>query len=258
MIRGLYTAASGMIMEMVRNDTISNNLANVNTVGFKKDVAVFNNFNKLFIQRLNNPPAIKGEKFSIYHPIRIGNVGTGVKVDAICVDHSNGHLQQTENPLDLALQGDGFFVVETPSGLRYTRDGAFSLNNRGELVTRDGFRVLGENGFIVINGTEVNIGEDGNVQVDGKFIDRIQIVDFEDRRVLRKVGRTLFMAPLNAPVVSGSAKVLSRNLEMPNVEIATEMVNMITAMRSYEINQKAIHTEDEMLSKVINEVGKPV
>jgi len=256
MIRGLYTGATGMMMEMVRHDIIANNLANVNTAGYKRDVAVHKDFSKMFLERLNEPPIQISDRFQLFRETPVGNLGTGVVTDAIAVDFSSGGFQKTDNPLDLAINGNGFFAIETEKGIRYTRNGNFTLNSDGELSTPDGFRVLGQNGPIRVAGNNVDIGEDGVVNVDGKVVEQIQIIDFEDRRVLRKTGENLFAAPYDAPVLAGSGKVLQGGLEKANVDLAGEMVKMITALRAYEINQKAVQSQDSMLDQAINQVGK--
>lgn len=256
MIKGLYTGATGMMMEMVRHDIISNNLANINTAGYKRDVAIHKDFSKMFLQRLNDPPFQISDKFQLFKEQPIGNLGTGVITDAVCVDFSNGDFSKTDSPLDLAINGDGFFAIETEKGIRYTRNGNFSLNSEGELSTPDGFRVLGQNGPIRITGNNVAIGEDGVVNVDSKVVEQIQLVDFEDRRVLRKIGENLFVAPYDAPVLAGVGKIIQGGLEKANVDLAGEMVKMITALRAYEINQKAIQSQDSMLDQAINQVGR--
>ena len=140
MIRGLYTGASGMIAESMRTDVTSNNLANANTAGFKKDVAVMKDFASMLITRIND-----GAEAPV-----IGSLGIGAGVDEVATMHSMGAVRTTGNDFDLALEGKGFFAVETPRGIRYTRNGTFVKNARNELVTQDGYRVLGENGPITI------------------------------------------------------------------------------------------------------------
>ena len=256
MIRGLYTGASGMMMEMVNHDAISNNLANINTTGYKRDIPIFKDFSKMMLQRINEEPKVISPRFTIGRDIPVGTLGTGVTTDALRVDFAEGGYMKTDNTLDLAIKGDGFFAVETEDGIRYTRDGSFNLNKDGELCNHDGYQVLGVNGPISIQGSNVNIDEDGNVVVDNVEVDRIQVIDFENRVALRKVGQNLFAAPYDAPVLSGTGKVIQGSLEKANVELSQEMVRMITALRSYEINQKGVQAQDEMLDKAINQVGR--
>lgn len=269
MIRGLYTAASAMMMDVVKQDTISNNLANINTTGYKKHTTIHKDFEKIFISRLYTAtPEVKSvsdvlnnaNQVGIAAPVQLGYVGTGSQIDGSYVDHSDGALRSTDNKFDLALRGKGFFVVETPGGFMYTRNGAFTLNDQGELVTHEGHRVVGENGPIKFpaGADSFTLSLEGNITVDGEVLDRLQIVDFEDYQALVKVGSSFYTPPDSMPVLPGTANVEQGQLEVSNVDLASEMVQMITALRSYEINQKAIQTEDEMMGRAISDVGRPV
>lgn len=259
MIRGLYTAASGMVMEQTRNDTIANNLANVNTTGYKKDVAVFRTFPEMLLWRLTDADKSQAKAAAAEQapkPALIGSMGTGVRVDGIFQVHSLGALRQTGATLDLALGGEGFFVVSTPQGERYTRNGSFSLDEEGYIVTTEGRRVLGRRGAIRVEGKDVQVDARGGVRVDGRLADTLRIVDFADRNSLTKQGDSLFAGPQPVNLGPDRFRVLQGYLEQSNVNPVSEMVNMITAMRSYEANQKAIQAEDQLLNKVVNEVGK--
>lgn len=274
MIRGLYTAASGMIMEQTRNDTIANNLANVNTAGYKKDVAVFQTFPEMLISRLGDvdkqPIEVEGAE-TLQKPPVIGTLGTGVRVDGIYQIHKEGPLRETGAPLDLALGGDGFFVIETPRGERYTRNGTFSLDSDGYLVTSEGRRVLGQGGAIQLQPPgaagegKVQVDAAGRVTVDGTLVDTLRVVEFADRRALTKEGDSLFAAGTVQGVAGNAAptlltgdrlKVMQGYQEQSNVNSVSEMVEMITAMRSYEASQKAVQSEDHLLDKAVNEVGR--
>lgn len=245
MIRGIYSAASGMVAESIRNDSIANNLANVNTAGFKRDVAVNRDFASVLIKRIND-----GE------PQDIGTLGSGTQIDEIATIHSGGAVRQTGNDFDLALDGKGYFVIQTPNGLRYTRNGSFSKNAQGQLVTADGNRVMGQNGPITIDGGKMTVSGDGRISVDGLEVNRIRVVDFADERQLTKEGASLFIAPAGTQPQQSSATVNQGYLEMSNVNIVSEMINMISGFRAYEVNGKAVQAHDQLLDKAVNEVGK--
>ena len=166
MIRGIYTGASGMISQQARMDNIANNLANVDKTGYKKDLTIFKSFPDMLIRRINDDgvgivPAGSYDTMPI-----VGKLGTGVEVNEVYTEFEQGSLQRTENPFDLALEGRGFFTVATERGDRYTRDGGFTINNEGILVTKNGNPVLGENGPIKVQQNNFMINERGEVLVN--------------------------------------------------------------------------------------------
>jgi flagellar basal-body rod protein FlgG len=177
-------------------------------------------------------------------------------VSGIYTDFSSGSVEDTGNAFDLALQGDGFFTVETPSGLMYTRNGAFTRNGEGELVTSEGFRVLGQNGPIVLPEQGVTITEQGEIYAGQENLDSLQITDFEEPWSLIRRGSSFFAAPSDAPQTAAEVKVLQGKLEHTNVNTAGEMVQMITALRSYQMSQKALQSEDELTGRLL-ELGRP-
>ncbi|MDA8234913.1 MAG: flagellar basal-body rod protein FlgF [Clostridia bacterium] len=254
MIRGLYTAGSGMVVEANRNDTIANNLANVNTNGYKKDIATFRSFPEMLIRRLNDPGGGPGANLAANQFPIVGTLGTGAVVDEIYTAHTIGSLKQTGAGLDLALGSDGYFVVNTAQGERYTRNGSFKLDAQGYMVTSEGNRVMGQAGAIRIQGGNVSVDESGIITVDGNRVDTLRVVDFADKRALTKTGDSLFSG--NGAAVPQQVKVLQGFQETSNVNPITEMVNMITVMRSYEANQKAVQSHDNLLGKAVNEVGR--
>lgn len=244
MIKGIYTAASGMLAESIRTDATANNLANVNTAGFKKDAAVNKSFADMLISRINDGPV---------QPV--GSVGTGAEVDEIVAIHTQGMMRHTGNPLDLAIEGQSYFAVETPTGVRYTRNGAFSRNSLGELTTADGHAVLAENGRLVVNGSSVTVSEEGIVSVDGIEAGRLRLTEFSDEKRLIKEGSSLFQdAGAGQKQVTGLVR--QGTLEMSNVNAVSEMVNLINGYRAYEVNAKAVQAHDQLLDKAVNEVGK--
>lgn len=245
MIRGLYTGASGMLAEAMRTDVISNNLANVNTAGFKKDVAVTKDFASMLITRINDGADAP-----------IGGVGVGTMVDEVATIHSAGAMRNTGNDFDMAMEGKGFFTVETPQGVRYTRNGTFAKNIQGELITQDGYRVLGQNGPIRIQGTKMVVSDDGSIDIDNQLVGKLQLVEFDNEKQLTKEGSSLFAAPAGQRGKPGTGGVRQGFLEMSNVNVINEMVNLITNYRAYEINGKVVQAHDQLIGKAVNEVGK--
>jgi flagellar basal-body rod protein FlgG len=243
-------------MEMVKQDVIANNLANVNTTGFKGDMAVFKEQMQQAILRQDDRP--DGLNILPGHdPVYIGRMGVGAETDGVYVDYSAGMYKDTQNPLDFALVGEGFFAVDTGNGIRYTRNGNFTMSDAGELVTTDGFKVLGANGPIQIpEGAQFTATQDGRIHVDNTEIDQLQIVSFDKPYPLTKIGNGLFQAPEDAPVIPSEAEVKQGGLEGANVNPVTEMVHMIATMRAYEAAAKALQGEDELLGKAVNEVGR--
>lgn len=255
MIRGLYTGASGMLAEMARTDVISNNMANVNTTAFKKDRTIFRAFPEMNIHRIHDPVPAGLDKVVDPRPF-IGMMGTGVMLDEVNTDFNQGHLITTSNPLDLAIRGEGFFQVQTPEGIRYTRDGSFSLSSNGYLVTKEGYYVLGENGPLQLLQTgDITISQQGEVFVNDEYIDRLNIVTFADLNQLQKQGDNLYFTDA-VPEPLQDADVVQGALEGSNISIVAEMVDLISAFRAYEANQKVIQTHDTTLDKAINDVGR--
>lgn len=264
MLRGLYTAASGMLARDMQQDAIANNLANVNTTGYKRDQAVFRDFPTFLKHRMNDDVLVTQHGHIDFQPA-IGLLGTGTTVDDIFTHFEQGQLQQTDNTFDLALWGDGFFAVQTDNGEKYTRNGNFTLNSEGELVTMQGYNVLDVNGNpINILFNDVAFAPDGTViavsQDSNDPITNIKIVQFDDNRGLKKIGENLFVETeySGEPVLAGTPQVEVRQgyVERSNVNIVTEMVQMIEVQRAYEANQKVILNHDNLLGKAVNEVGR--
>ncbi|NLY11599.1 MAG: flagellar basal-body rod protein FlgF [Firmicutes bacterium] len=245
MLRGLYTATSGMLVQEIRSELVSNNLANVETVGYHRQTAQIKAFPEMLLSRIHNQDKTK-----------IGTLGTGAVVERSGSSFQQGRLHTTSNPLDVALMGAGFFVVAGPTGNRYTRDGGFTLSQAGWLVNQNGQRVLGESGPIFIGQGEVTIDSLGNVHVDGEFRDRLLIVEFPNRAGLIRQGSSQYEAtPEAGAPFRYNTTVVQGALEYSNVNIINEMVNMITIQRSYEANQKVIQAYDETLGKAVNEIA---
>ena len=261
MTRGLYIATTGMLNELKRQDVIANNLANVNTVGYKRDIPVSKSFPSLLLKRLNDPKPVAGGFEVDPRPIT-GRVGLGVNPDVTAHDLATpGGYQETGNVLDLALFGNGFFVIQTPSGERYTRNGNFVIDTESHLVTPDGYPVLGENGPIEVrrsSGSAINITEVGDVIVNNELVDQLQVVDFAKPYELAKMGNSMFIPtdPNAIPQQVPNIRVKSGTLEMSNVSVISEMVNLITVQCAYQANQRVIKFHDSAIGRAIENLGK--
>jgi flagellar basal-body rod protein FlgG len=189
--------------------------------------------------------------------VLLGNLGTGVNVSGIYTDYSDGDLKRTDNKLDFAIAGDGFFTVMTPQGERYTRDGSFSITATGDLVTKDGFQVMGKRGAVNLTSSNIVVNEDGSIVQDGQVINELRIVSANDPLGLKKIGRNLFVLKDGAGVadLNGNFRVMQGFTESSNVNVVAEMVEMISGLRLYEASQKLIQSQDETLGRLIDDVG---
>jgi flagellar basal-body rod protein FlgF len=263
MISGLYTAASGLIAQTEQQDVIANNLANVNTNGYKKDRTLFMTFPEVFLHRINDEKVSVPGGFS-QMMVPIGKVGKGVQLQVDGVRPAiteEGSLINTDNKMHFAIKGNGMFTIMTPQGIRYTRDGNFSLDADGKMVTMNGNTVLGQTGEIIIDGNELHVDEGGRIFVDDYEMDTFRIGLFEQNTPLRKEGDNLFYT-LDGTILPQddymeSTQLMQGYLESSNVNVVREMVDMITAFRAYEASQKAITAQDETLGKAVGEVGTP-
>lgn len=258
MIRGLYTSGAGMLVQWSRQDVEANNLANVNTVGFKRDVALVKQFPEMLIMRTQDA-YLNTSKGKMELRLLTGLLGTGAQVEKVVPLFEEGQFKETQNTFDLAIHGDGFFTIQTPQGIRYTRNGAFTLNEKGELLTQEGYYVLGEGGRMTLQGKNIAFGQDGTVYVDGALVDRLRITRFPDKAGLEKVGHNLYIDIMgfNENVQPNEVEIKQGFLELSNVNVVTEMSRMIEVMRTYEANQRMILSQDETLNLVINTVGRP-
>jgi flagellar basal-body rod protein FlgG len=263
MISGLYTAASGLLAQTQQQDVIANNLANVNTTGYKKDTALYVPFPTVFLNRINDEknPVPGGAWMDAMAPVGMTGRGVQLRVDGIVPKIAEeGSYVQTDNKLDLAIKGEGLFMVMTPQGIRYTRDGNFAMSSDGMLVTQNGFPVLGQRGEINIDGSEVNIDENGKVYVDKTELDTLRIALFTKEDNIRKQGDNLLYVAdgnlLPEADMTGEVRIKQGYLETSNVNVVREMVDMITSYRAYEASQKAVQAQDQTLSKSVNDVGQ--
>ena len=313
MWRGLFTAASGMTTEMKRTDVIATNLANATTTGYKHDKAIHAEFEAMLVRRFydhedggmvgmtdslntnaslgtNSLDVTQFKGFSadpMYRP-SIGLLGLGDYIAEVAVDYTQGALETTGNQLDLAIVGNGFFTIQTPEGVRYTRNGAFFENVDGYIqdirgynlldaqgnpiqiprdVERSGIFITGDGG-IYIRGDDtqpyapnpnqrVTVGNMGNRQL----LAQIQLVQFNDRLAIQKQGDNLFYAVTDAngqvaQPQAANGEILQGALEKSNVEIVREMVELIHNQRLYEAGSKSIQTQDSMLDASVNQVGR--
>jgi flagellar basal-body rod protein FlgG len=235
MYKGIYIALSGAVLKKRNLDIFAQNIANANTTGFKKERMSFKDH---MIPVDNNTGMIPDGR-------------TMADIAKSITDFTGGALIKTGNPLDLAIDGEGFFPLE--NGM-YTRNGSFTISSDGELMTKDGFRVQGEGGPITVENGNIDVSATGEVSIDGIAVGKIQVVDFEDKSVLRKVDGGLFESDdEGTPVTSAVSQGF---VEGSNVNIIQEMVQLITAQREFESYQKMIHAFDEASSKTINEMGK--
>jgi flagellar basal-body rod protein FlgG len=260
MIRGLYIAASAAISETKRVDVISNNMANANTIGYKKDTMITESFPNILMKRIG---ATDYRDIAAKAPITskigyIGKMNNGVRVDEVFTNFEQGPISVSGSPLDLALQGNGFFSIETPAGERYTRSGEFTIDSEGYITTQEGYKVLGQNGPIQADGKNIVINENGQVFSDGNEIDTLKLVDFNDYKLLKKQGESLYLDSSDDAENMKDAEglVLQGAVESSNVNSVKVMVEMITMLRSYEANQKVIKTFDDLLGKSVSEFGR--
>ena len=245
-LKGLYTSALSLAVINRRQEVSANNLANANTVGYKKDTVVAGSFSNMLLYRLDDPP-VTGNL-----PPVVGNIAMGVQLTGIVTDYSKGTQIQTGNQLQFALNGEGYFAVATPAGERYTRNGEFSLDSDGILSTIDGFPVLGKNGEIIVTAGEISVDSSGTVFAGDKKIDSLRVVTFSG--TLQKEGASLFAA--ENPEEMENPEIFQGSVEESNANAITEMVNMIEIMRAYEANQKVLQTHDSTLEKAVNEIGR--
>jgi flagellar basal-body rod protein FlgG len=259
MITSLYTAATGMEAQKLNIDVISNNLANVNTTGYKRSRA---DFQDLMYQTITDAGTVSSDGTTLPTGIQ---VGLGVKTIAVQKIFQQGDFSNTGNPLDVVIEGDGFFQISKPDGeIGYTRGGAFKLDADGRMVTSDGYP-LDPAVTIPTNATSITIGTDGQVSImqSGSsaptVVGQITLARFSNPAGLKAIGKTMFVETdssgdptTGTPGNDGMGTITQGFLEMSNVNIVEEMVNMIVSQRAYEINSKAVTASDEMLQTVSN------
>lgn len=257
MLKGLYTAYTGLTNEQNRMDIMTNNLANASTVGFKKEGSTSQSFDDILTVK------IKDASVGTNVVERTGYNSPGVKIGENYTDYSQGSFRITDNTYDLALSGEGFFAVEFTNkagetSTKYTRAGQFALNKDGYLVTEDGDFVLNQNRQRIKLNTLIDsdIASDGTISQNGIAVAKVGVFDFADYDYLEKYGECYYQPVEGAEFIDSEATVNSGCLEMSNVQVVTEMVNMISITRAYESNQKIVQTYDESLDIAVNQLGR--
>ncbi len=242
MIKGIYRAASGMIPRIRQQEVTANNIANASTPGYKKD--------GIFLKELDAATRELIPRKSDWETPMI---------DQVYTDFSQGSFEATSSALDVAIEGNGFFVLQNPEGgdQLYTRNGHFSISNEGFLVSDQGYRVLGDGGPIDVGGGTVTISESGETAVDESVVGRLQVVDFPDRAILSKIGDASFAAPAGTEAAPSAGYSLRQGyLERANINVVKEMVGMIMTLRNFETGSRAIQMQDDSLNALFNDVGK--
>ena len=250
MVRGLYTAGTGMLLQRRKMETTTNNIVNSDTTAYKREYNIAHSFDEVLAVRINDA-----------HHRRllsrdVGPLRLGTQVDHLHIDFNMGALEGTERPTDLALIGDAFFVIQTENGERFSKTGAFYLNNEGFIIDGEGNFLLGNNGPINVGGLNFSVDPSGQVFNEFGFVDTIRVVSFEDNQTLRRQGSNLYFEtepPMAAP---NEFRIAQGFIEMSNVDIGREMVDMLALFRVYETNQRFVTMIDETVGKAANEIGR--
>ena len=254
MVRGLYTAWTGMYNEQKRLDVIANNIANSATTGYKQEGVTSQSFDDML--------AIKVRDYSVKNDEVIGTMPLGVKVGEVFTNYGQGSIRVTGNTYDLALDGSGFFTMRITDRLgndhiRYTRAGNFTITRDGYVTDADGNRLQSEAGDLIVpTDAEIVFDKDGTVFANGEAIDRITITDFEDYNYLKKFADTMYEPVDGATEIEATGSVLQGCLEQSNVNVVKEMTQMIAITRAYEANQKIVQAMDTTLDQAVNNVGR--
>lgn len=249
MIRGFYTAASGLISAARRMEVVTNNLANAQTTGFKQERTGASAFDQQLVMQL----ALGGD------PAQVGPLMLSDQASEPELDFTQGALRATERDLDLAIEGPAFFAVRTADGIRYTRDGSFTRGAQGMLLTQTGGLVLGENGPLEVPPGRLDIRTDGTVLVDEAPVGKLRLVEFRPDQTLKRVGDNQF-APRDEgvqPALSSGSVVHHRFLEGSNVDLTATLTTSIELQRAYEANQRMMQYQDELMARAANDIARP-
>jgi flagellar basal-body rod protein FlgF len=239
----IYKAGAGAILQQMRLDVYANNLANVNTAGFKADQPAF----RFDVADAGQQPAALPEKLSPY----------ALPLEYV-TDFDTGPLHATGSPLDIALTGEGFLEVQSPDGIRYTRSGHLRINEDGVLSTTQGWPVMGQGGEVTINGGRIEISGNGEITVDGDVAGTLRVVAFDDPGQLQKTGDAMFTAPENGAGMrdANDYRITQGAIEGSNVNAIRTMTEIIDTLRLFETYQKAIRSADDATAKTVNDVGR--
>lgn len=250
MIRGLYTSAMGMVVQQKRQENISQNLANIETNSFKKQEMIASAFDRVVVKNKAN---------SVDNRLTaIGDMHLGVRVDDLYTDFKQGIVEDTDEPLDFAIEGEGFFTIQLPSGdYAYTRDGSFTLNENGQLTTKQGYLVMADNlESIPLRTEDIQVDSRGMITLPNGQDFALSIVNFAQAQDLQKLGGNLYTIEGGQPIDGNAYTIRQGSLEKSNVNALDELVKMIEVTRSFESNQKAVQAMDDTLGKAVNEVGR--
>lgn len=265
MVKGLYTAHTGMVNEMKRLDILANNLANADTTAYKKEGTTSRTFADEMSLRIK-------DSSNMGIPKKLGDITYGVHLGQVYTDYSTGNFKVTDNTTDFAIEGNGFFAVaftdkQGNTSVKYTRDGAFTVNKEGYLVTKDGDYVLnatgamngdpGQNNYIRLDpNAAITVNKLGYVMQNNQIVGTIGMVDVDNYDYLEKYGENLYNLLPGGNRIATDANIEQSTLETSNVNVVNEMVNMITIQRAYEAGQKVITSIDGTLDRAVNNVGK--
>jgi flagellar basal-body rod protein FlgF len=260
LVRGLYTAATGAIVAQANVDVIANNLANVNTSGFKRTLMQVEAGQKTTIYRDQIDPGSSGERMrGVATHALVGELGFGSQIYDTPTVFDQGAIQQTGNPLDVALSGPGFLAVSDAAGATsYVRGGSFVQNTRGELVTADGDKVQGSDGKPIVAPAQgqLQIDRTGQITADGKVVGQLGVYEFANLAAVRPQGAGKFTNAGTAPAAAAATTVLQGAQEKSNADVITSMVGLIANERWFDANQKMIQTQDTEVGAAISTVGK--
>ncbi|MDI3340327.1 MAG: flagellar hook-basal body protein [Sphaerobacter sp.] len=246
MIRSMYQAASALMAQLTRQLTIGENLANASTPGYRARRTTVHDFREMFVSR------VAGETQT-----PVGPISTAVRPDELAISLAQGSLVETGRPLDLAIAGTAFFAVQTPEGVRYTRDGRFHLDAQRRLVTSDGYPVLGLTGPLTLPEGDIHVTADGTILVNNAPVGQLQLVEFPPDAAFEPTGQNRFAVDA-AGQQSQTAGVSQGFVEQANVDLTQNMVEMLEASRSYALAQRMLQVSDATLGLAVNEVGRVV
>ena len=259
MVRGMYTAVSGALVAQSAVDTIANNLANVNTAGFKRQVLIAQAQPRRELYRFQTDPSGKTGAPGVPAQAAIGALGTGAQIYDTPADYAQGTIAATGNDLDVALSGPGFLAIRGGNGaLRYTRDGAFVRDRNGYLTAQNGDRVLGQNGAPILlpQSGKVGIATDGTISIDGQRYDKLRVVEFANLANLRPEGSNRFVDAGAGARAATNTSTLQGSLEKSNADVVRSMVDLISMQRWFDANQKSIQTQDDAVAQAVQTVGR--
>lgn len=240
MIRGIYTNSSAMQYLQEKMDVVANNVANSTTNGFKRS--------GMFVDMLMGAEQANNRN-KIEQELPEGEIKT-------YTEYTQGGQRPTNNKLDFAINGDGFFTVQTPEGLAYTRDGQFTINQEGMMVTANGYPVMGKSGQIAVQGEKISVSQEGIISIDGTVVNEFELKTFDVKRAEQRGDNLWKPKSEEVEVKDAKAQVKQGSLELSNVSIVKEMVDMISIQRWYQANEKSMKTNDDALNKAVNQIAR--